>query len=64
MRSVFQTCKQSKWGSYWSNKKLLGINDHVTAEHTSTYLINFWCGSNNWQCPKLLYKNYNSDLIQ
>ena len=39
MQSMFQTCKQTKWGAYWSNDKLLGINDHVTADHTSTYLI-------------------------
>ena len=39
MQSVFQTRKQTKRGTYWSNNKLLGINDHVTADHTSTSLI-------------------------
>ena len=36
---TFPTCKQSERGAYRSNNKLLGINDHVAAEHNSTSLI-------------------------
>ena len=36
---TFPTCKQSERGAYRSNNKLLGINDHMAAEHNSTSLI-------------------------
>ena len=40
MQGVFHTRKQTKRCAYWSNNNnLLGINDHVTADHTSTSLI-------------------------